>query len=193
MTKISTTARALGIAFLAFFGAPFVGAEEPFDLGRLNNGGYVIMLRHANAPGFGDPSGFNITDCSTQRNLDAAGREQARRIGERFRAAGVTRAAVYSSQWCRCLDTARLMELGPVRELASLNSFYERPEDRDPNIRALRVFINSLPIDGPPVFLVTHQVTISAITGSGAASGEAVILKLRNDGTPRVVGRNNDW
>lgn len=191
--KVAAVLFGIGVAWLAATGNPRADAEESFDLSRLNDGGYVIMLRHASAPGFGDPSGFELTDCSTQRNLDASGHEQARYIGAQLRAAGVTRAAVYSSQWCRCLDTARLMDLGPVRELPALNSFYERPEDREPNIQALWAFIESLPVDGGPVMLVTHQVTISAITGSGTASGEAVILKLRSAGEPQVVGRNSDW
>lgn len=192
---ITVVAVILGIslAWLAVLGAQRAGAQESFDLSRLNDGGYVIMLRHALAPGVGDPPEFELTDCATQRNLDATGRAQARRIGEKFRAAGVAHAAVYSSQWCRCLETARLLDLGPVTELPALNSFYERPQDRDPNIQALWSFIESLPIDGGPVLLVTHQVTISAITGSGATSGAAVILKLQTEGAPLVVGRESDW
>ncbi len=165
-------------------------AGEPFDLKRLQDGGYVVMLRHALAPGVGDPPEFELNDCSTQRNLDATGRKQARRIGEVFRNAGVREAEVYSSQWCRCLETARLMDLGPVKELEALNSFYERPQDRKPNIQALQGFLNALPLDGKPVFLVTHQVTIQAIAETGAASGEAVILKLRAGAEPLPVGRH---
>ena len=107
--------------------------------------------------------------------------------------AGVTRAAVYSRQWCPCLETARLLDLGPVNELPALNSFYERPDDRDPNIQVLKAFFQSLPIDGEPLLLVTRQDTISAITDSGAACGEAVILKLRSEGEPLVIGRKSDF
>ncbi len=163
-------------------------AAEPLPLEELGKPGRVLMLRHANAPGIGDPPGFRLADCSTQRNLDAAGRAQAAQLGERLARAGVTRAQVYSSQWCRCLETARLLNLGPVRELPALNSFYGRTQDREANLAALRAFLASLPNDGPPVVLVTHQVTISAFTGQGAESGGGALLELNGSGAPRVLG-----
>ena len=98
---------------------------------RLKAGGHILMVRHALAPGTGDPPNFKIGDCSTQRNLDEAGRDQARNIGDWLRTNGVSSARVYSSQWCRCIETAKLMELGPVEELPALNSFYERTQDRE--------------------------------------------------------------
>ena len=109
-------------------------------LDRLRNGN-VLLLRHAIAPGFGDPAGFRIDDCSTQRNLSEAGRQQARAIGAWLRARGISRAKVYSSQWCRCLETARLLNLGPVTQLPALNSFFESPDDREPNLAATKQFI----------------------------------------------------
>ena len=78
----------------------------------LRDGGHVALIRHALAPGTGDPAGFRVDDCATQRNLSPAGRAQARAIGERFRANGIDTAALFSSQWCRCLDTARELALG---------------------------------------------------------------------------------
>ena len=164
-------------------------AAEPFPIKRLDQGGYVVMLRHARAPGTGDPDDFRLGDCASQRNLDGEGRAQARRLGERLRAAGVASAEVYSSQWCRCLETAALLDLGPVEELPALNSFHGRPADRQPNLAALRAFLAGLPADGPLVVLVTHQVTIAAITGQGAASGEAVVLEADGSGEPEIVGR----
>ena len=83
-------------------------AEKPF--------GRVLMLRHALAPGFGDPSNFQLRDCSTQRILDEVGREQSRQIGNAFRKAGLRFEGVYSSQWCRCLETAKLINMGKVKE-----------------------------------------------------------------------------
>ena len=80
----------------------------------LREGGHVALMRHAIAPGVGDPAGFRLDDCTTQRKLSAQGRAQARAIGERFRANGIATAAVFSSQWCRCLDTARELALGEV-------------------------------------------------------------------------------
>jgi len=165
-----------------------VHAAEPLPLGELAKPGRVLMLRHANAPGIGDPPNFKLDDCSTQRNLDAAGRAQAAKLGERLATAGVARAQVYSSQWCRCLETARLLQLGPVRELPALNSFYGRTDERAPNLAALRAFLAGLPADGPPVVLVTHQVTISAFTGEGVASGGGAVFELNGSGAPRVLG-----
>src|SRR5687767_13248509 len=92
-------------------------AAEQFPLQGLAEGGYVVMLRHALAPGIGDPANFRLGDCATQRNLSKDGREQARRLGERLRAQDIDRARIYSSQWCRCLETAALLDLGPVAEL----------------------------------------------------------------------------
>jgi phosphohistidine phosphatase SixA len=163
-------------------------ATEQFPLERLDEGGYVVMLRHASAPGVGDPENFRLGDCATQRNLGAAGRAQARRLGERLRAHGIDRADVYSSQWCRCLETAELLDLAPVEALPALNSFFSRPADREPNLEALRTFLAELPEEGPPVILVTHQVTISAIAGQGARSGEAVVMQADGTGQPPVVG-----
>jgi broad specificity phosphatase PhoE len=163
-------------------------AAETEPLAELARPGRVLLLRHAHAPGIGDPAHFKLHDCRTQRNLDAAGRKQAARLGERIRAAGVMRAKVYSSQWCRCLETARLLKVGSVNELPALNSFFDRPEDRERNVNALRDFLAALPRDGPLVVLVSHQVTIDALTGAHTASGGGLILKLDGSRVPRVVG-----
>jgi len=163
-------------------------AASPLPLTELAKPGRVLMLRHALAPGFGDPLHFKLGDCSTQRNLDARGRAQAARLGERLARAGIKRARVYSSQWCRCLETARLLDLGTVTELPALNSFFDRPQDREPNIAALRAFLEKLPAHEPPVVLVTHQVTINAITGALTGSGGGVLLQLNGSGTPDVLG-----
>ena len=177
-------AGALGLALTCHA----VPAAQQFPLERLNEGGLVIMLRHAPAPGVGDPENFRLGDCTTQRNLSEQGRAQARRLGERLRAHGIDQAEVYSSQWCRCLETAELLMLGPVEQLPALNSFFSRPADRESNLQALRAFLAELPEDGPPVILVTHQVTISAIAGHGTVSGEAVVLEADGTGQPPVVG-----
>ena len=150
--------------------------------------GHVILLRHANAPGIGDPAGMKLDDCSTQRNLDERGRAQAKRLGERFRAAGFRNASVYTSQWCRCRDTANLMAVGKVQDLVALNSFFEQPELRASRIRALQAFLDELPRDTPPIVLVTHQVTITALTGFFPSSGEGVVLRLNPNGGFNRVG-----
>ena len=161
---------------------------EPLPLGELAKPGRVLMLRHAEAPGVGDPPGFRLDDCSTQRNLDDSGRRQALALGARLANAGVTAARVYSSQWCRCLETARLLQLGAVTGLPVLNSFFERSQDRDATIAALRSFLASLPVDGPPVVLVTHQFTINAFTSAGTPSGGGSIFQLDGTGNPRWLG-----
>lgn len=103
-------------------------------VGRMKAGRHILMIRHALAPGTGDPANFKIGDCSTQRNLDVRGREQARDIGNWLRSNGITSARMYSSQWCRCLETAGLIDLGPVEELPALNSFFELLQNREPNL-----------------------------------------------------------
>jgi len=154
----------------------------------LRGDGRVLMIRHALAPGTGDPDHFVLNDCATQRNLNRQGRDQARAIGEFLRRKGIARARVYASQWCRCLETARLMEMGAVQPLAALNSFYARPEERPARINALRSFLDRQPQDGPLIIMVTHFVTIRAMTGEGVSSGEGVVLHLDTTG-PKVLGR----
>lgn len=160
-------------------------------IGRMKTGGHILMIRHALAPGFGDPAEFKIGDCSSQRNLDDRGREQARSIGNWLRAKGINSARIYSSQWCRCLDTARLLDLGPVAELPALNSFFELVQNRGPNLKALNEFIAAQPAQGVLVIMVTHFVTISAIADRGVSSGEGVLLELGKDRPYEVVGNLN--
>ena len=156
---------------------------------RMRAGGHILMIRHALAPGFGDPPNFQIGDCSTQRNLDDRGREQARSIGDWLRSQGITSARVYSSQWCRCLETAKLLRMGPVEELPALNSFYELTQNRDPNLKALRQFIANQPPDGKLIILVTHLVTISAMADETVSSGEGVLLRLNPAAHYEIIGR----
>jgi len=148
---------------------------------RLSNGG-VLLLRHAIAPGFGDPANFRIDECSTQRNLSEEGRQQATAIGAWLRARGISRARVYSSQWCRCLETAKLLGLGEVSPLPALNSFYQRPMDEAPNLNALRRFLADQALQDEPLVLVTHQVTVTALTGVFPGSGEGVVATLGENG-----------
>ena len=108
-----------------------------------------------------------------------------------LRTNGIKSARIYSSQWCRCLETANLIDLGPVQELAALNSFYEKTEDREPNLKALNQFISQQPVDGKLIILVTHFVTIGAIAGTSVSSGEGVLLELQKNMPYMVVGRLN--
>jgi phosphohistidine phosphatase SixA len=158
---------------------------------RMKAGGHILMIRHALAPGRGDPANFRIGDCSTQRNLDDRGRKQAKAIGDWLHSNGIISARVYSSQWCRCLETAELLEMGSVAELPALNSFYELTQDREPNLKALRTFITQQSSDGVLIILLTHFVTISAITNEAVSSGEGVLLELNEDAPYEVIGRLN--
>ncbi|HRF11719.1 MAG: histidine phosphatase family protein [Candidatus Accumulibacter phosphatis] len=160
----------------------------PVPLGELAKPGRLLMLRHAHAPGVGDPPNFVIGDCSTQRNLDASGRAQARQLGARLRAAGLTHARVFSSQWCRALETARLLDLGPVEPLPALNSFFERQDDRQRILDGLRAFLARLPIDGQPVILVTHQVVVNAFTEATPPAGGGSIFQINGSGAPKWLG-----
>lgn len=146
------------------------------------------IMRHAIAPGTGDPDEFRIGDCSTQRNLDERGRAQARRIGDAVRAAGVEVDRIFSSQWCRCLETAELLGLGATEELASLNSFFADRSTEAEQTEGLRAFLGVLP-DDETVFLVTHQVNITALTGVYPASGEVILFRFEADGTATVLER----
>lgn len=176
-------------------GAPALLLAPPLSAAtvgqRLASGGHVLLMRHAEAPGVGDPPGFRVDDCSTQRNLDAAGRAQARAAGRWLRSQGVQAARVWSSPWCRCLDTARLLDYGAVTVEPSLSSFFGNYERGPQQREALQAFVARLqagPAARPPV-LVTHQVVISAYVGGGASSAEMVLVRVGRLGQPQDVSR----
>lgn len=149
--------------------------------------GAIVVLRHANAPGGGDPSGFKLGDCSTQRNLDGAGREQARRIGQRLRQERVAVGAVWASPWCRTRETAELLDAGPVREVLAFNSFFGERSREPEQTAAARAAL--LAWAGPAALVVvTHQLNIIALTGLSTASGEGIVLRRRG-AQLEVVGR----
>ncbi|WP_300300643.1 histidine phosphatase family protein [Ferrovibrio sp.] len=151
----------------------------------LREGRAVALMRHAVAPGTGDPPGFRLDDCATQRNLSAEGHAQARRVGAAFRGNGITAAVVKSSAWCRARDTATGLGLGSAETAASLNSFFGDASRAPAQTAALRELIAALP-PGRPAVLVTHQVVITAMTGLYPQSGEMVVLA--RDGLA-VLGR----
>jgi phosphohistidine phosphatase SixA len=153
----------------------------------LQHGDHFAMLRHALAPGTGDPQNFSVGECSTQRNLSDAGRQQAARIGDRFRANGIEQAEIFTSQWCRCRDTAELLGLGAVTELPLLNSFFRYLEREETQTAELARWLDAQIIDKPLV-LVTHQVNITAMTGVFPDSGELVIVRREGGGSFSVAG-----
>ncbi len=153
------------------FGGSAIASETQFD-------GTVIFLRHALAPGSGDPKNFDLDDCQTQRNLDDTGRRQARAIGKRIAAAKLNLAGIYSSEWCRCLETALLLDLGTVTPFDGLNSFFQNHAPRDATLAKLSSKLASLPHNGAPVIMVTHYVTIQAVANIAVPSGGAVLYDL---------------
>lgn len=163
--------------------APVMASPELWE--ALRSGAAVALVRHAEAPGTGDPAGFRLDDCSTQRNLSPAGLAQAARLGESFRRPGIASAEIRSSAWCRCRDTATGLALGPVQIAEPLNSFFGNSAARDDSTAALRQLIAGLPADKPAV-LVTHQVNITALTGIFPRSGEVIVMQ--RDGLA-VLGR----
>jgi phosphohistidine phosphatase SixA len=176
--------------------APALGADDSTDAwDALVAGGHVALIRHGNAPGpslgqGGDPPGFRIDDCMTQRNLDEAGRAESKALGEAFRARGVRVARVLSSPWCRCQETARLMAVGPVEVSWALVP----PTERNPNapaaLRALKDMVSAW--GGPDTLvLVTHGLTVKALVGIVPGQAETVVLKPTPGREPgaQVVGR----
>jgi 8-oxo-(d)GTP phosphatase len=185
MKMIAPTRRALlaalSLAPLAtMLGSPAAGSDDPWA--ALRQGGHVALIRHALAPGTGDPAGFTPGACDTQRNLSEGGREQARRIGDLFRENGIPQARVFTSAWCRSRETAELLRLGPVTALEPLDSFFRRRSEGDDQTRALADWIAEQDAL-PPIVLITHQVNITALTGVFPASGEILIVGREGEST----------
>ena len=138
-------------------------------------GNKIILIRHAKAPGGGDPEGFNIEDCKTQRNLDTMGINQSKKIGKLFREKKIIIDKVLSSQWCRCKDTAKYA-FDDFETFEALNSFYDIKftANEDKQIKDFYEFIESIDSKNNIVF-VTHYVVIGAILNIGTSSGEIVV------------------
>ena len=163
-----------GLAVSSLGHKAFAGANSRSILNQLKTlDANILLMRHALAPGFGDPDAFDVIQCSTQRNLDSQGRAQAIAIGEKFKKSGVTFDTVFSSQWCRCIETAELLKMGPVQEFVGLNSFFQRYAKRDETLQKLEQKLSSLDPDGL-YLMVTHQVVIQAITSNSVSSGGLV-------------------
>ena len=157
----------------------------------LKSGSAFAIMRHALAPGTGDPDELDLNDCTTQRNLSDEGRKQAASIGAGFVRKGIIKARVYSSEWCRCRETAELLGIGTVVVLRSLNSFFRFPERREGQIGALTKWLAEALAENKgsgPLVLVTHQVTITALTGVYPRSGEIVVARRDANGAITVLG-----
>jgi phosphohistidine phosphatase SixA len=148
-------------------------------------GNKVILIRHALAPGGGDPAGFKINDCNTQRNLNKVGINQSKKIGKIFRDNKIPIDIVLSSEWCRCKDTA-FHAFGRFKEFSALNSTFSYPfiKNETRQIKAIKKYLKNWNGKGKNLILVTHYSIITAITDAGPSSGEIVIT----DNNLNVIG-----
>ena len=151
--------------------------------------GYVLLLRHSLAPGVGDPANFTLNDCSTQRNLSAVGRQDARDVGQWLQRREIKIARVESSRWCRAIETASLLNLGKVRLNKNLDSlFQENDAFNHPQTIKVRKQIIAHRSKTGLLVLVGHFVNIGALTNVGVDSGEGVLVRADSKGNIEVVG-----
>ncbi len=150
----------------------------------MQDGQHVLLMRHADAPGYGDPAGYVISQCATQRNLGDYGKKQAKAIGRWLANQGIQKAEVFSSPWCRCLDTASLLDRGPVKIEPSLGSFFDDMTLEKRQTKALEAFIKSelAKQSLAPLILVTHHVNIQAFTGKVVGVGDMVLVRVNKNG-----------
>ena len=168
--------------FLKSFIIIFISLTTPIKadlyknlINQLEDGGKLIFIRHAYAPGNGDPAGFNLNDCSTQRNLSNDGRKQAQRIGEFFTKNKIEIDKVLSSEWCRCKETAKIA-FKNYSTNSFLNSFYSSKfsKNKDKQVKAFNYYVKNLE-SKKNLILVTHYVFISEVLNYGPSSGEIVV------------------
>jgi phosphohistidine phosphatase SixA len=169
--------------------AEIASADEAADAwNALHAGRHVALMRHTDAPGgVGDPPGFRVEDCATQRNLSAKGRADAAKIGARLKLEGIAIEKILSSPWCRCMDTATLLNLGPVETEATLGNVVVLSDQRESLAAGARALIAKWAGRGN-LLVVTHGANIRALTGILPASGEIVVVRS-GSGTAEPVGR----
>ena len=153
---------------------------------KLQDGTHVLLMRHADAPGYGDPKNYQISQCSTQRNLGDLGRKQAKTIGDWLSKQGIQQAKVYSSPWCRCVDTATLLNKGAVKKELALGSFFDDMSQAKKQTEELTKFIAVERKQSPnvPIIMVTHHVNIQSYVGEVVNSGDMVLVKVDSAGKP---------
>ena len=163
-----------GVIFITLVLVTEAFARSELEIIQKNISANVIFLRHALAPGVGDPENFIKEDCSTQRNLNNKGRLQARLIGNYLRSTNLKFSQILTSEWCRCIDTAKELNLGQWTTFSGLNSFFQEYEKKDQVMNKLQKKLDSLGYSDLALF-VTHQVVISEQTGIVPRSGEMVL------------------
>lgn len=161
-----------------------IGVVRADLLSDLTDGQHVLMIRHADAPGVGDPAGYKLDQCATQRNLGEYGRRQSVAIGQWLADRKVQSAKMFSSAWCRCIDTATLMNKGSVKIEVALGSFFDDMRQRDTQNRALQSLIaaNLKAYPKQPLIYVTHHVNIEAFTGQAIGVGDIVVARVTPEG-----------
>lgn len=162
-------------------------ANEPAAWDALRRDGAVALVRHADAPGVGDPSGWKLDDCATQRNLSEAGRAQARALGARLKAERIVVAQLLASPWCRTVETATLLGAGPVRTEPTFSNAFVLSARRAQFTAGARKLIAQWRGPGTLV-VVTHGDNIQALTGRSPATAELVVVASGADGSVREVG-----
>ena len=173
------------ICMLLFTQSKFATAQS--DLAsKLKDGSHVLLMRHADAPGYGDPQNYQISQCSTQRNLGDLGRKQAKNTGDWLSSQGIEQAKVYSSPWCRCIDTASLLNKGVVKKEAALGSFFDDMSQAKRQTDELVKLIAAERKQNPniPIIMVTHHVNIQSYMGMVVNSGDMVLVKVDPTGKP---------
>jgi len=186
-TRTAVVAGALTAVILAAAVIPAASAGEAL-WALLAGGGQVVVMRHASTvSGVGDPPGFDLRDCATQRTLSEAGRIESRRVAVAFRARGVPIGRVLSSEWCRCSETARLA-FGRAELWPALNSYFNDPTREARQTPLVRALAGELPTAGN-LIMVTHQLNVRSVTGIAPAPGEMVVLTPHGDGRFTVAGR----
>lgn len=177
---------AVGLLLVALtFGARVAIADEG-GWTLAGKPGHVVLMRHSLAPGIGDPAGFKVDDCASQRNLSEAGRAHARRVRAAFEQRGLGFDVVLSSAWCRCTETARLASGREPDVFAGLNSFFERRDNEAGQIASVKDRVRSLPTNARTL-MVTHQVVITALTGRTTSSGELIVARRAANGSLTAV------
>jgi broad specificity phosphatase PhoE len=162
------------LCFLCISSFSLAFADEQKTIKDLKEGGKIILIRHSEAPGTGDPKNFNLNDCKTQRNLSKEGLEQAKRIGEFFRKNNIPFEKVYSSEYCRCKDTAR-SAFTNFETFSGLNSTFADPSKTPSYVKKTKDLVIKLD-KNKNYILITHHTTILGLTDYFANSGEMVIV-----------------
>lgn len=169
-----------GAAIVILFLSSIWVAVRPLASAVLDVSSFVVLVRHGDAPGLGEPDGFDLNDCSTQRNLSDKGRNEARDLGRMFRARGVNVTKVLTSRFCRARETAELMTLGPIENAAAFDDLAFNKQHAEQLLDGEHKLIASW--QGPGVLLVvSHSSNIKALTGIDLEQGAMVVVSLKQD------------